>query len=91
MTATESEWLHVQRVMERMQVNTVVIAGLEDTDERIYVNGELVYSGPDSAESRGYWGAKPFVMCNDWGEEEWECSSRNGTFLEIDLIREELI
>jgi hypothetical protein len=39
-----------------MQVNTVVIAGLEDTDERIYVNGELVYSGPDSAESRGYWG-----------------------------------
>ena len=52
----ESEWLHVQRVMERLQVKTVLIASLDNPDERVYVNGELVYTGPDSAESRGYWG-----------------------------------
>ena len=87
----ESEWLHVQRVMARLQVNTVVISSLDNPDERIYVNGELVYTGPDSRESRGYWGNQPFIQCNTSGESEWECSSRNGTFLEADLIEEALI
>ena len=87
----ESEWAHVQRVIGRFQVDTVVIAGLEVDDERIYVKGELVYSGPDSAESRSYWGAKPFVHCNVDGGDEWECSHRNGTYLDIHLIREERI
>ena len=87
----ESEWLHVQRVMARLQVNTVVISSTDNPDERIYVNGELVYTGPDSRESRGYWWHQPFAMCNDCGEGEWECSSRNGTFFDTDLIKEELI
>ena len=87
----ESEWLHVQRVMARLRVNTVVISSPDTTDERIYVNGELVYTGPDSRESRSYWGNQPFILCNTDGESEWECSSRNGTFLEADLIEEALI
>ena len=47
--------------------------------------------GPDSRESRSYWGNQPFILCNTDGESEWECSSRNGTFLEADLIEEALI
>jgi hypothetical protein len=86
----ESEWAHVQRVMGRLRVDTVVIAGAEGGDERIYVNGELVYSGPDSAESRGYWGAKPFIHCNA-DEDEWQCTHRDGTYLDIDLIQEDYI
>ncbi|PHS04006.1 MAG: hypothetical protein COA89_16005 [Acidithiobacillus sp.] len=87
----ESEWLHVQRVMDRLQVDTVVIASAENPDERVYVNGELVYTGPDSAESRAYWTNKPFIHCNTNGEDEWECSSRDGTYLEYDLIQEDVI
>jgi len=86
----ESEWLHVQRVMARLQVNTVVIS-TPDTDERIYVNGELVYTGPDSMESQSYWGNQLFILCNNDGEDEWECSVRDGTYLEKDLLKEELI
>ena len=87
----DSEWLHVQLVMERLRVNTVVIASAENPDERVYVNGELVYSGPDSVESRGYWPDKPFVHSNTNGEDEWECSSRDGSYLEYDLIQEDVI
>ena len=87
----EDEWLHVQRVMERLNVDTVLISSPDNTDERIYINGELVYSGPESVESRSYWWHQPFVMCNTDHEGEWECSARDGTFFDSDLIREELI
>ena len=87
----EDEWLHVQKVMERLKVQTVVISRPDSTDERIYINGELVYSGPDSPESRSYWQNELFVMCNTDHEGEWECSARDGTFFDTDLIKEELI
>ena len=87
----ESEWTHVQRVMARLRVNTVVISSPYNTEERIYVNGELVYTGPDSMESQSYWGNQPFILCNTDGESDWECTSRNGTYLEKDVITEELI
>ena len=47
--------------------------------------------GPDSRESRSCWGNQPFILCNTDGESEWECSSRDGTYLEKDVIAEELI
>jgi hypothetical protein len=51
----ESEQEHVQRVMARLQVNTVVISSLDNPDERIYVNGELVYTEMNTTSNAG-WG-----------------------------------
>ena len=50
----ETEEEHVQRVMNHMNVRTVVISTVTDSAERIYVDGKLVYGGGDATEATRY-------------------------------------
>ena len=81
----DSEWLHVQRVMEVLKVKTVIVTGVTSSDNHIYLDGALVYTGPDSKEMRTYWRNQPFIMCNP-AIDDWECTSFDGSFIEEDMI-----
>jgi hypothetical protein len=91
----ESEAEHVKRVMEVLKVGTILISAEGDPDKRIYVDGELVFSGEDLTDLAALrlWDSKLFIHCNtslesDW---EWECSSFDGDYLPESMIEEALI
>jgi hypothetical protein len=86
----ESEAEHVRRVMEVLKVKTVIVTGATPSDNHIYLDGKLVYTGPDSKEMRNYWANQPFIMCNP-AIDDWECASFDGSFIEEDLIEEAVI
>jgi|TARA_R110000765_G_scaffold16427_1_gene46199 hypothetical protein len=87
----ENEIDHVKRVMSLLGVSTVLVSKADVQSETIYVDGKLVYDGPDFSEARSYWENKPFVICNQDEEDEWECSSREGNFFPDYLIEEKVI
>jgi hypothetical protein len=87
----ESEQEHVERVMSLLGVDTVMISKADVPGKTIYVDGKLVYDGPDSRESDRYWADKAFVLCNQDEQDEWECSSREGNFFPEYLIEEKII
>jgi len=86
----ESESEHVKRVMEVLKVKTVIVTGDTSSDNHIYLDGALVYTGPDSNEMRNYWANQPFIMCNP-AIDDWECTSFDGSFIEEDMISEAVI
>jgi len=89
----ESEAEHVRRVMEVLKVGTVLISAEGDPDNRIYVDGELVFSGGDLTDlvALRLWDSKPFIHCNTVIDGDWECASRDGSYLPDFLIEEALI
>ena len=71
----ESEQEHVERVMERFKMDTVLISRPEG-GERVYIDGQLVHDGPTmSADKYQY---ESHIVCNTNGGGEWECSSYSG-------------
>ena len=86
----ESEQEHVRRVMERLKVGTVLISAEGDLDKRIYVDGELVFSGENLTDvvARRHWDSKLFIHCNTSIDGGWECSSHDGSYLPEFLIDE---
>ena len=89
----ESEAEHVKRVMEVLKVGTILISAEGDPDKRIYVDGELVFSGEDLTDLAALrlWDSKLFIHCNANIDSDWECSSRDGSYLPEFLIEEALI
>ena len=71
----ESEQEHVERVMKRCKMDTVLISRPEG-GERVYIDGQLVHDGPVmSADKYQY---DSHVVCNTNGGGEWECSAYDG-------------
>ena len=71
----ESEQEHVERVMERFKMDTVLISRPEG-GERVYIDGQLAHDGPVmSADKYQY---ESHIVCNANGDNEWECSSYSG-------------
>ena len=71
----ESEQEHVERVMKRFKMDTVLIRRPEG-GERVYIDGQLVHDGPVmSADKYQY---DSHVVCNTNGGGEWECSAYDG-------------
>lgn len=71
----ESEQEHVERVMKRFKVDTVLISRPEG-GERVYIDGQLVHDGP--VMSAGKYQYESHIVCNTNGGGEWECSSYSG-------------
>jgi len=89
----ESEAEHVRRVMEVLKVGTILISAEGDLGKRIYVDGALVFSGENLTDvvARRHWDSKLFIHCNANIDSDWECSSRDGSYLPEFLIEEALI